>query len=715
MGMLKITRRQLVGIAGLPSVNLTAASIGSALYRRTRAEIAASVIPTNYAYGTAPYDVRRYGVVGDGVTNDASALSTAFSVGGDFIIPAGMNCFLGTSAVTVGVANTRITMARNAKFSVNTSRVSSMPADYLLVTASGVTLNGLVLDFGSSPYASGVHSYGPNGGFIGIHGSGLSDVTIENCTANYTLHAVRSVYTDSKTAGSIANLTIRNNKFRTVDTGIYWTAVSPVGIKIYGNVFDNPNNVYLRNGGAVFIAPSVAPENAAAFTEAMYTRAFGKGIEIFGNRINQVVGRPIRVHNSVDVTVTGNTVILNKGTYTPNAANNLFSADAFTFDMVRGFSVTNNTLEGGGENGMDFLSCQDGTVTGNTVKQVNTAGIFVGFSDVYNSGGTAFTIKQRVLSRNITITGNAIEAWLPFTHVCGQDICFNGNQLKLYRTSTNWAAGNPEPTLMNWDNSSLPSAILYGTGTAIDKSLVPDRLDFSGNHQVKYAQKVCTFGASNVITTVNAAGRAIAHEYVTGDRIEFNAGGAAASFSFPTGVAFSTDYYVIALSATTFSIATSWANAFARNAVSTGIFANGNPASGGVVYVYEALGRTALNFSATYYNANADIQFDAKAPYNAVVTAFGSLRKLSTGVPFNFKNVINEVILNPATAYHSSNNKETYGKYWPVAPIKLSDGSATWGIEVTSVGPATVTVITGTKPSTLSGSSSADLIRTRFY
>jgi hypothetical protein len=68
---------------GIPS--LTSALIGSTLdsLKRTAAEISASVTPTNYAY--PPYvDSRRYGVTGDGSTNDATALQsqiTAASAG----------------------------------------------------------------------------------------------------------------------------------------------------------------------------------------------------------------------------------------------------------------------------------------------------------------------------------------------------------------------------------------------------------------------------------------------------------------------------------------------------------------------------------------------------------------------------------------------------------------------------------------------------------
>jgi hypothetical protein len=47
---------------------------------RTSAEVAAGVTPVNYAY--APGDVRRYGAVGDGVTDDTDAIQNAIDAAG---------------------------------------------------------------------------------------------------------------------------------------------------------------------------------------------------------------------------------------------------------------------------------------------------------------------------------------------------------------------------------------------------------------------------------------------------------------------------------------------------------------------------------------------------------------------------------------------------------------------------------------------------------
>jgi len=76
----------------LDLATLTAAVIGSVLYPRTAAEIAAGVTPVNYAY--APGDVRRYGAKIDGSTDDtaafvASIAQAAKAGGSDPFWPAG--------------------------------------------------------------------------------------------------------------------------------------------------------------------------------------------------------------------------------------------------------------------------------------------------------------------------------------------------------------------------------------------------------------------------------------------------------------------------------------------------------------------------------------------------------------------------------------------------------------------------------------------------
>ncbi len=86
-----------------PAVQLTAGTtlsasvIGTFLYPRTTAEVAAGVTPSNYAY--EPGDVRRYGAVGDGVADDTVAIQNACNCARFVYLPAGT--YKTTSVITI--------------------------------------------------------------------------------------------------------------------------------------------------------------------------------------------------------------------------------------------------------------------------------------------------------------------------------------------------------------------------------------------------------------------------------------------------------------------------------------------------------------------------------------------------------------------------------------------------------------------------------------
>ena len=107
--------------AGIATVALTAGNIGLALYPRTSAEVSAGVTPTDYSY--PPGDVRRYGAVGDNVTDDSVAIRNAISVldqagGGDLIFGAGLTYLMAT--VGTSTYSVRIPVANGTTFETGT-------------------------------------------------------------------------------------------------------------------------------------------------------------------------------------------------------------------------------------------------------------------------------------------------------------------------------------------------------------------------------------------------------------------------------------------------------------------------------------------------------------------------------------------------------------------------------------------------------------------
>lgn len=98
-------------IAG--GTSLSAGVIGGYLYPRTAAELAAGVTPSAYQY--PPGDIRRYGAVGDGITNDSVAIQAAIN-SNDTVDLCGLNCKI-ASGVTfdsrLKIKNGTITGASN--------------------------------------------------------------------------------------------------------------------------------------------------------------------------------------------------------------------------------------------------------------------------------------------------------------------------------------------------------------------------------------------------------------------------------------------------------------------------------------------------------------------------------------------------------------------------------------------------------------------------
>lgn len=115
-----------------PALLDSAASIGAVLWARTAAEISASVTPSSYAY--EPGDVRRYGAVGNGSTDDSTALQNALTCNRDVTIPHSFNC-----KITTGLTFPASTRLRGGKI---TSTIDGAAA---LTLVSGCTVESLIL------------------------------------------------------------------------------------------------------------------------------------------------------------------------------------------------------------------------------------------------------------------------------------------------------------------------------------------------------------------------------------------------------------------------------------------------------------------------------------------------------------------------------------------------------------------------------------------
>jgi parallel beta-helix repeat protein len=180
---------QLWSEDNVPASTLTAAGIGAALYPRTSHEIGAGVTPTDYTY--PPGNVRRYGAVGNGVTDDTAAINAALqaaSSGSDVYFPGGHYAVNGTvelqdkvSLYGAGRAMSEIYFGASGSFQLtgasNASRIGRLSISKLgLTNQGGGPTYALQLNFVSRVLITDCIVYGTS-----VLISGYSYVTIENC------------------------------------------------------------------------------------------------------------------------------------------------------------------------------------------------------------------------------------------------------------------------------------------------------------------------------------------------------------------------------------------------------------------------------------------------------------------------------------------------------------------------------------------------------
>lgn len=122
---------------------ITGEGVGAALWPRTAEEIAGSVTPVSYSY--APGDVRRYGAVGDGVTDDTAAVQAAVDTG--LPLDFGAGTYRITSAVTVAATGDVAWAGKGASIVYDGSHIATAVA---LTTSAkiGIYLSGLTFDGG---------------------------------------------------------------------------------------------------------------------------------------------------------------------------------------------------------------------------------------------------------------------------------------------------------------------------------------------------------------------------------------------------------------------------------------------------------------------------------------------------------------------------------------------------------------------------------------
>jgi uncharacterized cupin superfamily protein len=640
--------------------------------------------------------VTRHGATGDGVTNDAAALNIAYALGGTVYHPPG-TYYIGTTPLEIP-ADTKLTFAKGAKFTVDSSTPASMPQAYLKITGSNVEIDGAVGYIASNPFSV----YAQKGAFIGFGANNLSNIKIRNCDSTWFMHGIFGSHDATDTANSVSNVLIENCRFTSFATDIYHTGKSPVRWAVRGTVHDGARPAPSNNAGAIGIYPGVNIGSVDLFSQTTYDTDYGDIISITDCQVGAMKDRPIRLINCRKVNVSNNDLRLDVGSYFTGGAGTTYSADAITFDLCRQVVCSGNSIYGGGENGIDFLSCHDFRCFGNTIKQCDTSGVYLYVSDLYSSSGTTPKIDL-VTNRDVfnvfngEVFDNYIEAFYDIYVGTGRNLKIHDNQLALHKTSSYWSTGTPLLTVLN---NTAGATFFAESPNHWMSDIVLER-----NHPVLGAAVGVTCNSTTDTFTSD-----VAHNLVTGDKVETFPGGAAQTVDYPTGLVYHTEYYVIRTGVMTFKLATSLANALAGTALD--ITTDGLTVGSSKLFVKEVARPCTVDVSSSYYDSTSNIVLDENIPGHVAVNLFSTFPAIVPGTAFLFRNVKHEFIYDPAIDYDI--NRNTLAKYEPI-PELSTFGADSFGISRYSMSSGGYTFSLGTKPINGVGAPTDGYIRTTFW
>lgn len=362
---------------------------GNASYARTAEEIAASVTPTDYSY--QPGDVRRYGVTGDGSTDDYAALLVALKLK-RVKITEGMNCkvsatpYTSLSGQVIDGYGATITSASVSASGLRIGWNGSAFSKTDDVTVKGLTFAGVDTGSGST-YSYGIAIEPPTTNPY-VYAGGCSHISIIDCKMSG--HAIGVIGTAAD------DLVVDGCRFSDME---YHSALTAGGYSVlFQTCFDSKvtRNTFVGSSGdrhALYIS--------ADSSRTKDNNNVCKGVTISGNSINWTGASAatgfeaaIVLRAPEDCAVTGNIIRGGYGQIDYEGENG----------NGKNISITGNTLDSptssGSERGcVNFgrtsgsYICTGVTITGNTMlaSGSNTLNVSVAYADQVTIQGNALS------------------------------------------------------------------------------------------------------------------------------------------------------------------------------------------------------------------------------------------------------------------------------------------------------------------------------------
>lgn len=442
-------------------------------------------------------NVKAYGAVGNGTTDDSAAVQAAFNAavyGSVILFPATSASYVINTPITVPISN--ITIVGYGATLSNTS-----DTQYRKFTISGsksfIKIEGLVFNGGYSGMATNYSN-----GTISITNS--SQISIDNC---YFLNTNAPGIT---VVGNSIDISVTNCKFFQTFSGIS-TGPSggnnPYNINISNNFFRNSLGSYsAAYSGAVIMVNSAPMSIGAGVTITNNEiRSFGKhGVNLNTALHNSVIannyisgaGVGIELLSSTGVVITGNTIrdAVNEGILVQLASDNVnvsgnvvnttdSNSNGIKFNGITRGTISDNNVQSNGD-GLVIIDSPSATITGNTFRSTGeqVAIIIGGLSTISNfvlsgnsliaaGGGTRYHIKLD--STNGVINNGLITSNF-----------FSGNVLdagiNLYAPGGN-SINDINITANNTTNTTAASGKLLDFGGTANPAVVLNRIWCSGN------------------------------------------------------------------------------------------------------------------------------------------------------------------------------------------------------------------------------------------